>query len=186
MRVRAFLISATTVGAIAVSLSACTAIAGAFGGLGSFLGTNSNASCDRRYADRPEPFCQEIDDTVAGSEFEDDCRKKFPGARTSDAYCPRERRVGGCVDEKHNDDNSTVTDWFYDVSEMVAEAGAEDAAIVWNEAGVPEFEAGASDGAATLKPTFDPLQTHLTADDVKAKCADRKRYENGAHYVSPP
>ena len=161
--------------ALTVALApACTFVEGAFGGLGSWLGSNSNDSCDRRYGEKPEPFCQELDDTVAGSEFQDDCRKKFK-ARALGEYCPRARRVGGCVDEKKNDDKSVVTDWYYNVSDMLASADAGD--------GGNGGDGGVSGDAA---PTFDPTETHLTAEDVKLKCADHARYSDGAYFVPAP
>ena len=159
---------------------ACTFVEGAFGGLGSWLGSNSNDSCDRRYGEKPEPFCQELDDTVAGSEFQDDCRKKFK-ARALGEYCPRARRVGGCVDKKTNDDKSVVTDWYYDVSDMIGgEAGADGGNAGESEAG------DGRDGGGVEAATFDPAETHLTAEDVKLKCVDHARYSDGAYFVPAP
>jgi hypothetical protein len=156
-----------------VLVPGCTFVAGLYGDLGSLLGSNANASCDRRYGEQPEAFCQEIDNTVAGSQFQDDCAHKFH-ARTSGNGCPRELVVGGCAIDKKNDDGSTVTDWYYDVSSMVAEAGSADA----------EGE-GEGDGDADAGPSFPPSDVKLNADDVRVKCADPARYSDGAHFVTP-
>jgi hypothetical protein len=181
MRKRALVAAASLVLLLGLAAPACTFVEGAFGGLGSWLGSNSNDSCDRRYGEKPEPFCQELDDTVAGSEFQDDCRKKFK-ARALGEYCPRARRVGGCVDEKKNDDKSVVTDWYYDVSDMIADGGVEGG----GDGGDGTDSAASDAGDAAAAATFDPAETHLTADDVKLKCQDHARYSDGAYFVPAP
>ena len=151
----------------------CSVVAGWYGSLGSFLGSNSTDSCDRRFGAKPQPFCKEIDDTVAGSQFRDDCRKKF-GALAQDAPCPRAAVVGGCHLDQKNEDGSQVTDWYYDVSPLIGDAGEGDGGD-----GGEGDDGGASEGG------FAPNDVGLTADDVRARCADPSRYQGGAHFVAP-
>jgi hypothetical protein len=128
--------------AVAVS-SGCGVLAAVAGGTG---------SCDRREATKePRPFCQEIVDTVAVSQFGDDCKGKHTGYFTEDA-CPRDKAIGGCELDETNDDGSTVVDWFYDVS------------------------------AEPKLKEYPPEDVAHTTDDVKRFCADKKRYEKGAHF----
>ena len=138
------------------ALGACTAIAGVAGDFGSFVGTTSDARCDRRYgaAEEKQPFCQEIRSTLAGSQFKDDCSGHLQG-QADDGSCPAERRIGGCEIEKKNDDHSIVVDWYYDVSD--------------------------------LKQKGHRFTEKLpsSVEEIRAMCADRKRYEDGAHYVAP-
>lgn len=87
--------------------------------IGSPFGATDNAYCDRRYVDpggEPSAFCQEIIETLASSEFQDDCRDKHL-ARADDGRCPQERIIGGCKLRKENDDGSIVYDWYYDISD---------------------------------------------------------------------
>lgn len=93
--------------------------------LGDVVGYTGEAYCDRRYvpAERePGSFCQEVVDTVAQSEFQDDCRDKH-AARTGEGLCPRERRIGGCKILEEHDDGSEVFDWYYDVTDLENDAG---------------------------------------------------------------
>ncbi len=139
-------------------------VAGAFGDV---VGETGDAHCDRRYVDpgwQAASFCQEIRDTVATSQFKDDCREKH-GAAAGDGTCGRERIIAGCKNDKKNDDNSEVYDWYYDVSEIIAAEGR---------------EAGPDGG-----PTFEDEDKKLTVDAVKAMCADRSRYEDGAELAMP-
>ena len=126
--------------------------------LGDVVGETGDAHCDRRSvtgADKKAAsFCQEIVDTIAQSDFEDDCRDKH-GAATGDGTCPREKIIGGCKISKVNDDGSEVWDWYYDVTAEEADGGV--------------FE--------------DPARTK---EDVKALCADKQRYDEGATYADPP
>ncbi len=87
--------------------------------LGDTVNATKNARCDRRYVTdggTPSAFCQELIDTVAASEFEDDCRDKHQAA-ASDGFCPRAKILGGCLLHKKNDDGSIVYDWYYDVAD---------------------------------------------------------------------
>jgi hypothetical protein len=139
--------------------------------LGDVVGETGDARCDRRFVSgdkRPAPFCQEIIDTVALSEFQDDCRTKH-GAATGEGRCPRERQIGGCKLHKVNDDGSEVWDWFYDVTDIEADAG---------DAGTD-----ADADAEQPVPVFD--DPPRTRDDVRDLCADRRRYEEGATYYDP-
>jgi len=126
----------------------CSAIEKFGGGLLTTFGASDDAFCDRRVTppERVEtraPFCQEIFETVALSEFLEDCQTKF-AAKSGEGPCDRTGTLGGCVIDEVERDGSQVTDWFF----------ADDA--------------GPSN-----------------ADAVRVLCADRKRYERGAHYVSP-
>jgi hypothetical protein len=130
-----------------------------------FAGAKADAYCDRRFVTdggQPAAFCLEIVATVAAAEFSDDCRAKHQ-ATAGAGTCKRARALGGCkILEKH-DDESVAIDWYYDVSDIVAEAGA---------------HAGPDGG-----PTFDSQPR--TSAGVRAYCADRTRYEHGAEYVEP-
>ncbi len=122
------------------------------------VGATGDAYCDRRYVpdDRePGSFCQEIVDTLAASQFQDDCREKH-AARSEEGRCPRERVLGGCKLLKENDDGSEVIDWYYDVVGFERDDGG--------------------------KPFVDPARTK---DDVKSLCSDKTRYDEGATFVEP-
>lgn len=116
-----------------------------------------DAHCDRRFISDPNKkrasFCQEIVDTIALSEFQEDCRSKHT-AISGEGSCARDRIIGGCELHNENDDGSKVYDWFYDVSDLEAEGGV--------------FEAPAR-----------------TREDIEKLCADPKRYDQGAHFVTP-
>lgn len=142
-----------------LALGGCRAGGCAANVLGDVVGQTGDAYCDRRHvaSDRePSTFCQEIIDTVALSQFQDDCSEKH-GARTGEGRCAREHVLGGCKIHKENDDGSEVYDWYYDTSEL------EDA------------------GDASID-VREPLRT---VEEVKALCVDPSRYEEGAHFVEP-
>ncbi len=133
--------------------------------LGGAVGETGDAHCDRRYVDpgfQAASFCQELIDSVATSQFKDDCRAKH-GAAAGDGKCGREHVVAGCKLDKQNDDNSEVFDWYYDVSDIVSVVGP---------------LAGPDGG-----PTFEDQP--VTVDSVKAMCADRSRYDEGAEFREP-
>mgnify|MGYP005857242321 CR=1 FL=1 len=135
----------------------CRAAGCAANVFGDVFGATGDARCDRRFVPperEPASFCQEIVDTLATSQFQDDCRETH-AASTGDGRCPRERVLGGCKLHKVNDDGSEVWDWYYDVSDLEVEAGL-------------SFE-----------------QPARTTEDVKALCADRERYEEGATFFGP-
>ncbi len=94
--------------------------------VGDVIGDKGNAACDRRYVSdpsaQPSAFCQEVIDTVASSQIEDDCTSKFH-AKAFDGTCPRENVIGGCKYNQTNDDGSTVYDWYYDVSDLEKQGG---------------------------------------------------------------
>jgi hypothetical protein len=132
---------------------------------GDFAGAKADAYCDRRYVTdggTPAAFCQEVIATVAASEFADDCRTKHR-ATAAPGRCPREGIIAGCKLLKVNDDKSQVWDWYYDVSDMVADAGA--------------------DAATDAAPPFE-IRPRSVAD-VAALCGDRSRYEEGAELDKP-
>jgi hypothetical protein len=137
--------------------------------LGDVVGQTGDAYCDRRFvanlSKEPGSFCQEIIDTVATSQFTDDCREKF-AARAGDGRCPRERVLGGCKIHKENDDGSEIWDWYYDVSDL------EDSGIEGRDAG----------------PDAGPLfkEAARTKEDVRKLCADKTRYEEGATFEDGP
>jgi hypothetical protein len=147
------------------ALQACDALGSIASGGVDFAGAKAGAYCDRRFVTQggqAAAFCQEIASTVAAAEFTDDCRTKHL-ATAGAGECPREHVIAGCQLSEHHDDKSVVTDWYYDVSEPLAEAGA---------------SAGPDGG-----PTFESVEH--TVDDVAATCADATRYENGATLVMP-
>ncbi len=130
-----------------------------------FAGAKADAHCDRRSVTdggQAAAFCQEVVSTVAAAEFADDCRTKHQAA-AAPGLCPRAKIIAGCKLLKKNDDQSLVWDWYYDVSDAVAEAGA---------------HAGPDGG-----PTFDSQQ-HSVAE-VARSCADPTRYEEGAVFAQP-
>jgi hypothetical protein len=136
--------------------------------LGDVVGETGDAFCDRRFVvaqdkKEPSPFCQEIIDTVAQSQFQEDCRDKHK-ARADDGKCPRARIIGGCKLHKENDDGSEVYDWYYDVTDIEADAARADAT---------------TDGGAIFK---EPVKDKAA---VRTLCEDRSRYEEGAHYEDP-
>jgi hypothetical protein len=127
-----------------------------------FGGATADAHCDRRFVTDggvPSAFCQEVIATLAASQFADDCRNQHK-ATAGTGGCPRARIIAGCKLDKKTDDNSTVKDWYYDVSDVESDAGAE--------------------GGVTFDP---PVPTDVAS--VARTCADRSRYENGAELVAP-
>ena len=146
--------------------AACNAITSVIVTGADYGGASADAHCDRRdVADggQASAFCQEVVATIAASQFSDDCRHKFQ-ATTGAGLCPRARIIAGCKLDKKSDDGSEVWDWYYDVSDLLAEAGT---------------DAGPDGG-----PTFAaPVPRDVTA--VAALCADRTRYEEGAELAFP-
>lgn len=143
----------------------CDALSSVAVKAGDFAGAKSDAYCDRRFVGdggQRAAFCQEVVATVAASEFADDCRAKHEAA-AAPGSCPRARIIAGCKLHKANDDDSQVWDWYYDVSDMVREAGS---------------HAGPDGG-----PTFDSVSR--TVAEVAATCKDRSRYEEGAELAMP-
>lgn len=148
-----------------VSLAACSTLGSIAVEAGDFAGAKADAHCDRRFVTdggQPAAFCQEVTATVAAAEFADDCRAKHQ-ASAGPGLCPRERIIAGCKLKKLNDDESLVWDWYYDVSDIVAEAGP---------------NAGPDGG-----PTFESRPR--TTTDVAEECADPTRYEEGAELAQP-
>ncbi|WP_394826986.1 hypothetical protein [Pendulispora albinea] len=126
--------------------------------VGDVVGSKGDAACDRRYVsdvnEEPSGFCQEVIDTVAVSQIQDDCNDKHH-SRAMEGRCPREGIIGGCKLSITNDDGSEVYDWYYDVRDLESSTGA------------------------TFKSRV------ATQDDVRAQCADARRYEEGAEFVLP-
>lgn len=150
--------------ALLVCLAGCKAGGCVANVLGDIVGATGDVACDRRFVQEgkePAPFCQEEIDTIAVSEIADDCREKH-GAHTYEGRCPRERILGGCKLHKENDDGSEVWDWYYDVSDLEADP-----------------DAGPDSGIVFV----DPVRS---TDEVKALCADRSRYEEGATFQERP
>lgn len=154
-----------TASVLLVAVAGCDALGSMAVSAGDFAGAKSDVHCDRRFVTEgkpPAPFCQEVLATVAASQFSDDCRVKHAATAAAGA-CPRERIIAGCKLSKQNDDESQVFDWYYDVADIVADAGP----------------FAAPDGGPTFE---DPART---VDDVAALCADRARYEDGAELTLP-
>lgn len=125
-----------------------------------FAGAKADAYCDRRFVTdggQPAAFCQEVVATVAAAEFADDCRAKHQ-ATAGSGLCPRARIIAGCTLLERHDDDSKVIDWYYDVSDIIADAG-----------GRTE-----TNGRATIDSVTK------TTSDVAEYCADPTRYELGA------
>src|SRR3954452_20855743 len=143
--------------AFAGCVAACSTLWSIAVEAGDFAGAKADAHCDRRFVTdggQPAAFCQEVVATVAASEFADDCRAKHQ-ATAEPGLCPRPKIIAGCKLLKHNDDDSLVWDWYYDVSEILADAGP---------------RAG-PDGGATFESV--PYGT----SDVARMCSDPSRYE---------
>jgi hypothetical protein len=106
------LLSSVLVAALAFGGSACFVEDVAAGALASLAG--KTGSCDRRSGSSktPQAFCQEIEDTVASSQFKDDCEGHL-GGTYRDGDCPRDGVIAGCKLRKVNKDHSVVTDWYY-------------------------------------------------------------------------
>jgi hypothetical protein len=151
---------------VAAAASACNVIASIAVSGADFGGATATAHCDRRFvADggQRSAFCQELVDTVAASQFADDCTKKF-AATPGTGLCPRAEIIAGCELDTTNEDGSHVWDWYYDVSAIVADAG----------------ELAGLDGG----PTFaDPVPEDVAA--VSLVCADPTRDAGGAKLVFP-
>src|SRR5215467_9109269 len=112
--------------ALLAGVGGCDAIVSVAVSGSDFAGATADVHCDRRYVSQggqPVAFCQEVVATLAASQFADDCRQKFE-ATPGSGLCSRDRIIAGCKLLKKNDDNSLVWDWYYDVSDIVAEAGA--------------------------------------------------------------
>ncbi len=148
--------------AASFALGGCESAAGFVAGVaGNLVGETGDSACDRRFvADGGArgSFCQELVDTVATSQFQDDCRTKFQ-AQTWGGKCPRDQIIAGCKIGKKNEDGSQSWDWYYDVSALERDAGVEGGALF-------------PDAPRTL-------------DDVKKLCADPARYSDGAELATP-
>ncbi len=152
-------------GALALFAAGCATLASVAVEAGDFAGAKADAYCDRRFVTdggQPAAFCQEIVATVAAAEFADDCRAKHQ-ATAGSGLCPRAKIIAGCKLLEKHDDDSTATDWYYDVSEIVRDAGP---------------RAGRDGG-----PTFDSVRT--STSEVADYCADPSRYEDGAELRTP-
>jgi hypothetical protein len=151
--------------ALLVGATGCDTIVSIAAQGGDFAGATADVHCDRRYVSdggQPAAFCQEVVSTLAASQFADDCRLHLL-ATPGQGLCPRDRIIAGCKLLKQNADNSQVWDWYYDVSNIEAEAGADDG----------------PDGG----PTF--VNPPESIADVAHLCADPTRYQDGADLVTP-
>lgn len=150
---------------LALSAAGCATLGSIAVEAGDFAGAKADAHCDRRYVTdggQRAAFCQEIVATVAAAEFSDDCRAKHL-ATAAPGLCPRARILAGCKLLEKHDDDSVAWDWYYDVSDIVADAGA---------------FAGPDGG-----PTFESHPG--STKEVSATCADVARYDKGAELVLP-
>lgn len=151
--------------ALAVFAGGCATLGSIAVEAGDFAGAKADAHCDRRYVTdggQPAAFCQEVVATVAAAEFADDCRAKHQ-ATAAPGLCPRARIIAGCKLLEKHDDDSVAWDWYYDVSDIVAEAGA----------------FSGPDGGATFE------SRPRSVKEVAATCADVTRYDNGAELAQP-
>jgi hypothetical protein len=104
--------------------SACDAVTSVVVDGADFGGATANAHCDRRDVfdgGRPSSFCQEVVNTLAASQFADDCRATHL-ATPGTGLCPRAGIIAGCKLETKNEDGSEVWDWYYEV--VGVDAGA--------------------------------------------------------------
>jgi len=156
----------------AAHLGACDALTSVVVTGADFGGATADAYCDRRYVSpggQRSAFCQEVVNTVAASQFADDCRTKHL-ATAGPGLCPRSAVIAGCKLLEQNQDGSQVWDWYYDVSAVFAEAG------------VDETDGGddSDDAGALFAP---PVAQSVT--DVASICADTSRYPDGAELTLP-
>jgi hypothetical protein len=155
-------------GAIGLALlgSACDAVTSIAVKGADFGGATADAFCDRRLTldgGQPSAFCQDVQSTVAASQFSDDCRLHL-GATPGQGLCPRAGIVAGCLLDKKNGDDSIVHDWYYDESSVLGDGG--------DDAG--------PDGQAPFAPPVP-----RTVAEVAQVCADRSRYPDGAELAFP-
>ena len=151
---------------------ACNAVTSIVVSGASFGGATADAYCDRRFVatgGQPSAFCQEVVNTLAASQFADDCRNNHE-ATAGPGLCPRGQIIAGCQLLQKNEDGSLAWDWYYDVASFYAEAGLQEEE--WGVAG---------DDAGTL---FQP-PVALSVSDVAAICADPARYPAGAELALP-
>jgi hypothetical protein len=161
--------------AVAVHVIACNAVTSVIVSGASFGGATADAHCDRRFVTaggQRSAFCQEVVNTLAASQFADDCRTNHQ-ATAGPGLCDRPQIIAGCKLLQQNRDGSVAWDWYYDVSSFYAEAGLEEDAA----AGVP-------DGDAAFTPLFQPPIARDIAD-VETLCADPTRYPDGAELAFP-
>jgi hypothetical protein len=154
-----------TVSAVALPLlvAACDALTSVAVQGADFGGATADVHCDRRLTldgGQPSAFCQDVQSTVAASQFSDDCRLHL-GATPGPGLCPRAGIIAGCLLEKKNGDDSIVHDWYYDV---LGDGG--------DEAG-PDGEA----------PFASPVPQSVP--EVAQVCADGSRYPDGAELAFP-
>jgi hypothetical protein len=131
-----------------------------------FGGATADAHCDRRLpldGGQPSAFCQDVQATVAASQFSDDCRLHL-GATPGPGLCPRDGIVAGCKLDEKNADGSIVHDWYYTVPGVAADGGMEEA----------------PDGETPYAPPVPQ-----TVAEVAQVCADRSRYQDGAELAFP-
>jgi len=162
---RALLVS-TGVLWLALAGSACEAVTSIAVQGADFGGASADAHCDRRLTldgGQPSAFCQDVQNTVAASQFSDDCRLHL-GATPGPDLCPRAGIIAGCLLEKQNGDQSIVHDWYYDESAILGDGG--------DEAG--------PDGQALFAPPVP-----RTVAEVAQVCSDRSRYPDGAELAFP-
>ena len=140
-----------------VVLAGCRAGGCVVASFADLVGETDDVACDRRYV------TEEGSPSAFCQEIIDtiampqiwDDCRQRHHARAIEGRCPRERIVAGCKVSRVNDDGSQVYDWYYDVEEEDDESGL-------------------------------PYESRVTsADEVRAKCADRTRYESGAEFVEP-
>lgn len=139
-----------------------------------FGGATADAHCDRRLAldgGQPSSFCQDVQATVAASQFADDCRHHLL-ATPGTGLCPRAGIIAGCKLDKKNGDGSIVHDWYYAVplADLVADGGA-------------DVDADVDADPDAAMPFAPPVPQ--TVAEVAAVCADRTRYEDGAELAFP-
>jgi hypothetical protein len=157
-----------TAGVLALALCGfgCDVVTGIAVQGADFGGATADVHCDRRLTldgGQPSAFCQDVENTVASSQFSDDCRQHL-GAIPGTGLCPRDGIVAGCLLEKKNGDDSIVHDWYYDESNVLGDGG----------------NAEGPDGAASFAP---PVPRSVAA--VAQVCADRSRYPDGSELAFP-
>lgn len=161
-------LSGVTAGALALVLlgAACDAVTSVAVDGANFGGATADAYCDRRLTldgGQPSAFCQDVQNTVAASQFSDDCRLHL-GATPGSGLCPRAGIIAGCKLDKKEGDDSIVHDWYYDVSNVPGDGG--------DDAG--------TDGEASFAP---PVPRSVA--EVAQVCADHSRYPDGAELAFP-
>lgn len=126
------------------------------GAIGAAVGASGDVACDRRFVSGGE--ASGFCQEVRGTVAASMVRddcEERHHARALRGRCPVEKRIAGCKLQLLTEDGSEVFDWYYDVREL-------------ERASRTAFASHA-----------------VSVEEVRRKCADADRYEEGAELVMP-